>query len=78
MSGNACLIPTFTSSFTHLRAHYFRNCRGQTEQLTGGACAPARDSSCYTSPIVYQNSGFYSCLECITKVVSGVQSAVAG
>jgi len=27
--------------------------------------------------IVYQNGGFYSCLECIAMVVSGVRGAVA-
>ena len=26
---------------------------------------------------MYQNGGFYSCLECITAVVSGVRAAVA-
>ena len=27
---------------------------------------------------VYQNCGYYSCLECITMVVSGMRGAVAG
>jgi len=61
---------------------YRRRARGSTGGngpcWNGGEREVSYVSAASTDRIVYQNGGFYSCLECITMVVSGVRGAFAG